>query len=225
MMLKIPLIIVNFKAYETAIGKNAVKLAKICEKVAKETNTTIAVAVQPTDIYRVSQAVSIPVFAQHTDEVEPGSYTGSILAECVKENGAVGTLLNHSEKRLRLDVLEKSISRAKDIGLITVVCANDPTIGKAISTFNCDFVAVEPPELIGGEVSVSTAKPEVITDSVYKICNGVKCDRVVVGAGVRAREDVKKAIELGASGILLASGVTKAKNPEAVLRELVKGIK
>jgi triosephosphate isomerase len=225
MMLKTPLIIINFKAYETAIGEKAVKLAKICEKVAKETNITIAVAVQPADIYRVSHSVSIPVFTQHIDEVEFGSYTGSVLAECVKENGAVGTLLNHSEKRLRLDILEKAISRAKEVGLVTVVCANDPTTGKAIATFDCDFVAVEPPELIGGDISVSTAKPEVITDSIYKICNGVKCNRVLVGAGVKTMEDVKKAIELGASGILLASGVTKVENPESVLREMVNGIK
>ena len=37
MGLKTPLIIVNFKTYKSATGKNAEQLAKICEKVAKQT--------------------------------------------------------------------------------------------------------------------------------------------------------------------------------------------
>lgn len=220
-----PLIIINFKAYETATGENAVQLAKICEKVAKETNTEIGVAVQAADIHRISHEVSIPVLAQHIDDNSFGSHTGNVLAEAVKDNGAKGTLLNHSEKRLRLDILEASIKKAKDIGLVTVVCANDPKVGGAIVTFDPDFVAVEPPELIGGDISVSTAKPEIIIDSVYKICNGTKCDKVLVGAGVKTTEDVKKAIELGAVGVLVASGITKASDPEKALRDLVNGLK
>lgn len=222
--MKIPLVIINFKAYETAVGEHAVRLAKICEKVAKETNTNIIVAVQAADIYRVSHEVSIPVFAQHIDDNKYGSYTGHILAEAVKENGAKGTLLNHSEKRIRLDILEASIKRAKEVGLITVVCANDQKVGAAISALDPDFIAVEPPELIGGDISVSTAKPEVITDSVRKICGPKKCEKVLVGAGIKTTTDVKKAIELGAVGILVASGITKAQDPEKELRDLVKGL-
>jgi len=225
MTLATPVIIVNFKAYETAIGENAVKLAKVCEKVAKETNTEIAVAVQTADIFRVSHEVNIPVLSQHIDDNSFGSYTGNVLAESVKVNGAQGTLLNHSEKRLRLDILEATVKRAKDIGLVTVVCANDPVAGDAIATFDPDFIAVEPPELIGGDMSVSTAKPEIVSDAVKKICNGTKCDKVLVGAGVKTTEDVKKAIELGAVGVLVASGITKAEDPEKALKDLVNGLK
>ena len=216
-----PIIIVNFKAYQTAIGENAVNLARICEKVAKDTNTEIAVAVQAPDIYRISKQVSIPVLAQHIDDNAFGSHTGNIIAESVKENGALGTLLNHSEKRLRMDILEASVKRAKETGLATVICANDPDIGAAVSNFDPDFVAVEPPELIGGDISVSSAKPEVITDAVNKCSKG----KLLVGAGVKTTEDVKKAIELGAVGILVASGITKAEDPEKALRDLVKGLK
>ena len=222
--MKIPIILINFKAFDTAIGENAVKLAKVCEKIAKETDVTIAIAVQTADIYRVSHEVSIPIFAQHIDDIKYGSYTGNILAEAVKQNGAVGTLLNHSEHRIRLDILEASIKRAKESGLITVVCANNQRIGAAISALEPDFIAVEPPELIGGDISVSSAKPEVISESVYKICGGKKCEKVLVGAGIKTTEDVKKAIELGAVGVLVASGVTKSIDPEKEVRALVKGL-
>ncbi len=226
MILKTPLIIVNFKAYKESTGQNALELAKKCEKAAKECNANVAIAVSAPDIYRISSQVSIPVLAEHIDPEESGSHTGGIIAEDVKENGASGTLLNHSERRLGIDVLEKSIRRAKQAGLAVVACANSADIGKAISAFDVDFIAVEPPELIGGDISVSTAKPGLISESVEKICGkGKKCSTVLVGAGVKNGADVRTAIELGASGVLVASGIVKAKDPEAALKDLISGLK
>ncbi len=219
-MLKTPIIIVNFKTYRSATGERAVSLAKKCEKVSLETKASIAIAVSVPDIYHISKAVSIPVLSEHIDDIEYDSHTGGILAEDVKENGAIGTLLNHSEKRIATDVIERSIKRAKEAGLITVVCVENADEGKKISSFEPDFIAVEPPELIGGEVSVSTAQPGLIKESVEKIGRNV-----LVGAGVKTAEDVKKALELGAAGVLVASGVTKADDPEKALKELVKGLK
>jgi triosephosphate isomerase (TIM) len=218
--MKTPVLIVNFKAYESAVGENAVALAKICEKVAMGTKASIIVAVQIADVYRVAQAVKIPVFAQHIDDNSYGSYTGSINAETAMANGAIGTLLNHSEKRLRLDILENSVKRAKEAGLITVVCANNPKASEIIAGFNPDFVAVEPPELIGGDISVSTAKPEVVSQAVSRIAQK-PCNKLIVGAGIKTAADVKKSIELGAVGILVASGVTQAKDKEKAIRDLV----
>jgi len=221
-MLKIPIIIINFKAYDSAIGKNAVKLAKICEKVAKKRKKSVAVSVSETDIAEVSKAVSIPVLAQHIDPDEPGAHTGAILAEEIKAVGAVGTLLNHSEKRIPHDILEKTIEHAKKAKLITIVCAKDNKEAALIKKFKPDFIAVEPPELIGGTISVSSAKPGVIKASKQAL-KGSR-SKLIVGAGVHTTEDVKKSIELGAVGVLLASGVTKAKNPEQVLEDLAKGL-
>jgi triosephosphate isomerase len=224
-MLKTPVIIVNFKAYRSAVGERALSLAKKCEKVALDTKASIAVAVSAPDIYKISKEVSIPVLAEHIDDAEYGSHTGDIIAEDVKENGAVGTLLNHSEKRLKINVLEKCIKRAKDAGLVVVACAKDADEGRAISAYDVDFIAVEPPELIGGDISVSTAQPELISESVKKICGDVKCNKVLVGAGIKTTEDVKTAVKLGAAGVLVASGIAKADDPEKALRDLVKGLK
>lgn len=221
----LPVIITNFKTYESAIGGEALNLAILHAKVMEEMDVQMGVAVQPSDIFQVASAVAIPVFAQHIDPVGFGSHTGHVLPEAVRAAGAFGTLLNHSEHRLEKDgaldmeLLQASIDRAKEVGLHVVVCAQDPEEGAEIAKMGPDLVAVEPPELIGGDISVSTAQPEIVKNSVELIGS----DKTLVGAGVKNAEDVKIALELGASGVLLASGVTKADDPEAVLRDLASG--
>ncbi|MBR9693333.1 triosephosphate isomerase, partial [Candidatus Woesearchaeota archaeon] len=184
--------------------------------VAKEKSADIRVAVQAADIYRVAQAVSIPVYAEHVDPIDPGQNTGFILPEAVMAEGATGTLLNHSEHRLERDVLERSMREAKDAGLKVVICAATPEEGGELSTLYPEFIAVEPPELIGGTMSVSSAQPEIIKKAVEIISVPV-----LVGAGIHTGEDVKVALELGAKGVLLASGITKAEDPKKALLELL----
>ncbi|MBN2306861.1 triose-phosphate isomerase [Candidatus Peregrinibacteria bacterium] len=215
------MIITNFKTYESATGDAALALAKVHQEVARETGADIQVAVQAVDLTRLCGELDIPVHAQHIDPVKYGSSTGHILPESVKQTGAVGTLLNHSERRLERDVLKKSIERAKEIGLKTIVCAKDPEEGASFLEFEPDLIAVEPPELIGGDISVSTAQPEIIENAAKLIGS----EKLLVGAGVKNGEDVRIALKLGARGVLLASGVTKAADPKAVLLDLASGLK
>jgi len=224
-MIKTPIIIVNFKAYRESIGDNAIKLAKICNKTAEETKTSIAVAVQSTDIYRISKIVSIPILSQHIDSISFGKNTGFLLPESVKQAGAEATLLNHSEHRLDFGLLKSSIERAKQAKLKTVVCARDVEDAEKIAHLNPDFIAVEPPELIGGKISVSKARPDVISNSVKAIKSLNKKIKVLCGAGIHSKEDVKKAVEFGADGILVASGIVKARNQESALKDLADGLK
>ncbi len=214
------MIITNFKAYPSATGKKAVEIAKIHEEVARETGKDIQVAVQAMDLSSVASAVNIPVLAQHIDAIGYGSHTGYILPELVKEYGATGTLLNHSEKRLSKEILAKSIKLAKEVGLTTIVCAKTPKEGAEFLAFNPDYIAVEPPELIGGTISVSSAKPEIIENAARLIGS----EKLLVGAGIKTSDDVKIAIKLGAKGVLLASGITKADDPKTVLMNLANGL-
>jgi len=217
-------VIINCKTYREATGDNAFKLAKICDDVAKETDVEIIICPQFTDIYRIAKNVDIPVYAQHVDPVDYGSNTGHVLPESVKAAGAVGSLINHSERRLRLADIEACIEKLKSLGMISVVCTNNINVTKAASALGPDFVAIEPPELIGTGIPVSKAQPEIITGSVDAV-NKVNPDvKVLTGAGITTGDDVKKAIELGTCGVLLASGVVKAKNPKDVLMDLVKDI-
>ena len=221
MRLEEPVVAINFKTYVQATGEGALRIAKAAEKVYKETGVTIVVAPQLADLYRIAQEVEIPVFAQHIDPIKPGSHTGHVLPEAVKEAGAVGTLLNHSENRMILADLEAAIRRAEEVGLMTMVCSNNPAVSAAVAALDPDYVAVEPPELIGTGIPVSKAKPEVITNTVELVRKVNPKVKVLTGAGISTGEDVKKALELGTVGVLLASGVTKAKDPEKAIRNLI----
>ncbi|RLE49092.1 MAG: triose-phosphate isomerase [Candidatus Methanomethylicota archaeon] len=220
MKISYPLILVNFKTYAEATGEKAVKLAKTAEGVSNKTGVCIAVAAQPTDIYRVALQCSIPVFAQHIDPQPQGAFTGHVTAEAIKEAGAVGTLLNHSEMRLRVDVIDEAIKRAKSVDLVTCVCANNAEVSKAVAALNPSMVAVEPPELIGTGVSVSTAKPEDVLRTVEAVKAVNPALPVLCGAGITTGSDVRAALKLGTVGVLVASGVVKAKNPEEALLDL-----
>jgi len=200
---------VNLKTYLEATGERALRLAKLAEEVTTECDICIAMAPQFTEIHRMAQEVDIPIFAQHMDFVEPGSFTGHILPESIKEAGAVGTLINHSERRLKLAEIDATITRAREVELLSVVCANS---------------AVEPPELIGTGISVSKAKPEVIADTVELVKRINPNVSILCGAGITRGEDVAAALRLGTEGILVASGVVKAKDPYKILLEFAEAI-
>ncbi|MEM4637798.1 MAG: triose-phosphate isomerase [Candidatus Woesearchaeota archaeon] len=212
-----PIIVLNFKTYTESSGINALKLAKIAEKVSLKTSLNIIIAVQAIDLKEISSNVSIPVFAQHVDPFMPGKSTGSIIIENLSSN-IKGSILNHSEKKIPLKVISETINRLRDSGLKSIVCASNNIEAKKISALRPDFIAVEPPELIGGEVSVSDAKPEIIKKAVNS-CMGIP---VLAGAGIKNNEDLKIALSLGCRGVLLSSHFVKAKDPKNFLEELIK---
>ncbi|KYK21284.1 triose-phosphate isomerase [Thermoplasmatales archaeon SG8-52-4] len=223
-MLDIPVIVLNVKTYSEATGKSASELAILMDKISKETGASMAIAVQATDISLCAEKVDIPVWAEHIDPIKPGSHTGWTLPEAVKTAGAVGTLINHSEHRLKLADVDLCITRAKELNLDHIVCSNNVSTSKAIAAFLPDFVAVEPPELIGGDISVTTADPDIVSKSVKAVKTISKNVKVLCGAGVKNGQDVRKAIELGSDGVLLASGIVKAKDKENVIRDLASGL-
>lgn len=207
----------NFKTYLESTGQKALQLAKQAEKAAKETGACIVVAPQPVDLAKIAEAVEIPVFAQHIDPIKPGSSTGHILAESVKEAGAVGTLINHSERQLRLIDIDGTIALCREKGLVSCVCANNPAVSAAVAALHPDITSMEPPELIGSGISVSKAKPEVITDTVNLVHKVDPNMTILCGAGISTADDVAIALKLGTRGVLVASGIVKAKDPYSVL--------
>ena len=221
---KTPIILVNFKTYAEATGENAVKLAEMAEKASAETSVCIGVAPQFADIAVIAKKVSIPVFAQHIDPIKYGSFTGHVLPESVKHAGAVGTLINHSERRLKLADIDAAITRAREVDLISVVCTNNTSVSASAAALKPNMIAVEPPELIGTGIPVSKAKPEVVTSTVEAV---KKIDPEVIvlcGAGITNGEDVAAAIKLGTKGVLVASGIVKAKDPYKVMLEFAEAV-
>ena len=212
-----PLLVVNFKAYIEATGKRAIELAKSAEKASSETGVTVVVAPQFTDIKSVVESVDIPVFSQHLDPVRPGAFTGRVLPEAVKSAGGEGSILNHSERRISIVELGSCVERCAETDLHSLVCAESAQLGADIARIKPDMIAVEPPDLIGSGISVSKARPELITESLQKIKAINAKPRILCGAGITTAEDVAKALELGTEGVLVASSVVKNKDPGSIL--------
>ena len=222
--LKTPVVVINFKAYAEVDGIKAIELAKVCEEVAKETGVSIAVCPPVAELGAVARAVDIPVLSQNIDPYKPGSATGWMTPSMVKATGAAGSLINHSEHRVQDDVIGQCVSMCRELSMVPLVCAESVEKAKSVAAFSPDFIAVEPPELIGGDISVTSANPKIVQDTVDAVKAVDSKVKVLCGAGVKTGEDVKKAIELGAEGVLLASGVVKSKDPKATLLDLVSGI-
>jgi len=207
-------IVINLKTYEQAFGAKAVRIAEACAKISKKYGLKIAVCPQAADIRMVREKTDAVIFAQHVDAYPFGKYTGWINIETMMDAGITGSLINHSEHKLGLEAIKQRIERCKQLGLVTVVCTADIEEAQQILNFQPDFIAIEPPELIGGNVSVSSARPELIANAAKL---QTETTRLLVGAGVRTAVDVETALRLGAVGILSASEVAKSANPEEIL--------
>lgn len=214
-------LIINLKTYSEANDKNAIKIAKICKKLEKDANkknVEIILCSQNIDLKDTIKE-KVTTYAQHIDTFTQGAHTGYSIPKNLKSIGIKGTLISHSEHMLNLKEIKERIEICKELNIETCVCARNSTIAKKIAKFNPDFIAVEPKELIGGNISISTAKPELIKKSVKAVGN----ISLLVGAGVKNSIDVRKSVELGAVGILVASGVIKAKNIELAIKDLISG--
>ncbi len=210
------ILITNFKTYESALWQAWFELARIHQKIRKKTWKDIRIAWNPLDL-RMLLDVWIPVFSQWVDLAEYWSYTWKILPIKLKKIWCSWVLLNHSENRIEdKELLKKIVLRCKELWLETVVCAEDVDEWIEISRFWVDFVAIEPPELIWWDISISRANPEIIKKAVFAIWKW----KVIVWAWIKDSFDVQKAKELWAVWILLASWITKAENPESILEDL-----
>ena len=210
-------VLVNLKAYDC----DATAIARAAADVADDSGVRVAVAPQTADLAPVAET-GVETFAQHVSPVDHGSHTGPTPAEAVADY-ADGTLLNHSERRLTLADIDGALGAADRAGLETLVCANNPEQIAAVTALGPDAVAVEPPALIGTGTPVSSADPAVVEGAVAAAESDPSVD-VYCGAGISTGGDVLAARELGASGVLLASGVAKADDPRAALEDLVSGL-
>ncbi len=219
--MKNPLII-NFKNYEEISADGAIRLGETARKVAEEIQVEIILAPPHPVLALIAKEVEIPVICQHVDDEKMGPSTGFTVPEIAKSYGAIGSLINHSEHRIEMNSIASLVKRLRRLGMVSIVCAQEPQEVVEISTFEPDFIAIEPPELIGSGKAVSKENPTVITKSIE---GAGSRSRIICGAGISDKEDVSKAIELGSQGILVASGVIKATSWDKKITELASGMK
>lgn len=215
-----PIIVINFKTYAESSGDKALSLAQDIATV-RNTGYTVAIAPSLLTLREVAERISLPIFAQHADPVLAGAHTGSISLDELVSLGVMGTIINHSERKIPLPILQKIVKMCREKQLLTIVCASTLAEVRKVAKLHPDFLAYEPTELIGGNISVTNAKPEIITKAVKIVAAISPNTKVLCGAGITSCEDVQKALELGTHGVLLAHIVAKAKNPKKVLEGLL----
>jgi triosephosphate isomerase (TIM) len=205
------------------MGPGAERTARLLEDLGKTMGVAVAVAPATPDLARVAASVAIPVLAQHVDPLDSGAHTGFVPPEAVLAAGGWGSLVNHSEHPIPTAAVREAVGRLHALGMVAVVCARDVPASRRLGRTRPPYLAVEPPELIGGDRAVSTARPEVVSGSVEAVRSVSPSTLVLCGAGVHTRRDVARAIELGSSGVLVASAVTRAADPRAAIEELLSG--
>lgn len=215
--------IINCKNYEEIAGDKIIEFVKIAEKISKRYKIKIAVA-PPQHLIGLVANSSIPILAQHVDNSKVGSTTGFMIPELLKKSKVSGSLINHSEHRISSDEISKLVLKLRELKMISVVCVKDVAEAKKYAKLNPDYIAIEPPELIGSGKAVSKEKPELITKSADAVNSAKNKTKLLCGAGIVSGQDVTKALELGSKGILVASGIIKAKNWTKVIEEFSKAM-
>ncbi|MEM1847293.1 MAG: triose-phosphate isomerase, partial [Acidilobaceae archaeon] len=208
----------------TAFGRSALELAKEASILSSNYNNLRIRLGAPVLMALKLLPVYDDIFVQHVDAIDMGAHTGFTPIEALKIEGIRGTIVNHSEHKLTYREVQKIIEKARTLGLETLACADTPEESAAVALLKPSFVAVEPPELIGTGIAVSKAKPEVITRAIEAVRRVSPEMPVLAGAGISSPQDVVRAVELGAAGVLVASAIMKSSNPSLKLREFVEAI-
>lgn len=221
--LRAPIFEVGLKGY--VYGAEAVRLARAADRLCAEHDIAVVFDPQAVDLASVAAATShLLVFAQHMDPVVVGRGVGAILPEAVRAAGAHGVLLNHSERRLSLADLHRTIERAKEVGLATLVCADSPEEAAALAMFRPDIVLSEPPELIATGRSTATEMQRFVERSIELVRRVDPNVLVMCSAGIRSAEDVAGMIRLGVDGTGSTSGILQAPDPVAQLTAMVEAV-
>lgn len=219
-----PVLVINYKTYLTGLGEKGLDIARAASLISKEYDVEIILAVPYTMIPLIARTASISVYAQHVDPLRPGRGTGFVTAREIALAGARGSLVNHSEHRLDLSAIHDVVILLHEEGLEALLCADTPKAALALSVLEPDMIAVEPPELIGTGVSVSKARPEVVSETVSLLRERGFNRPILVGAGVSNLDDARRSVELGADGILVSSAIMTSPAPIEKMKELVFGL-
>lgn len=211
------------KAY--LYGDAVLALAKHADAMGRKYRVQVILTPQYVDISSVAcEMKSALVFAQHMDYLPVGRGIGSVLPEAVKAAGAAGVLLNHAERKLSREDLERTMHRADEVGLATMVCADNLQEAIAVARLKPDILIAEAPELIGAGRRAEN-DPEVIATINQAVWDIDPHIRVLHGAGISSGQDVYDIIAAGAQGTGSTSGIIKASDPLAMTEEMIRSVR
>lgn len=225
MKIRTPFLVVNPKSY--LYGKRSLDLALAADKISKETGIEMFFTCPFADIRYISEnTTNVIVTAQHMESLKPGRGMGHVLPESLKEAGAKAVFLNHAENPMTVAELSKTIERARELDIKTIVCADSVSEAVALSKFNPEIILAEPTELIG---TGKTADNSYVIETTEKIREMSPNTLVMIASGVTTAEDVYNVIKLGADGTGGTNGILGAPDPKKRIEEwaeaMVRAIK
>jgi triosephosphate isomerase (TIM) len=221
-------LIINLKNYAEILGEPALRLVRSAERVqaklGKEQVEIMIAPPIPSISLLVSSSKDVRILSQKAEDANEGKSTGSIIPEALAAWGCAGSIINHSESRIAIQSAERLIPRMKKLGLISCLCVE--TVEELIAGLKLEpeLIAIEPPELIGTGVSVSKARPELVSGSVGVVRGAGYKGTFLCGAGITNAEDAHAAVRLGAEGVLVASSVVKAPDWEEKMEEIARAL-
>ena len=211
------MILVNFKLYKETFGDGALRLAEICKKVSQKSGVKIIPVVSALDAVRIKEKLDMEVYLQAVGEFNDGAKTGFISPFQATSLNIDGSILNHSEHRIKPGTVKKILADWPK-NFKSVVCISSLGLVEGwAKNIKPDMIAYEPKEFIGNkEKSVASEKPEIIKKIVEKYPK----TPVLIGAGIHSKEDVSVSLKLGAKGVLISTFIIKAKDPEKELTKI-----
>ncbi len=215
--------IINCKNYDEIAGDKIIKITRVSERISKKYKIPIAIA-PPHHLIPLITKFKVTILAQHLDDKKVGSTTGFMVPEIAKKSKIDGAIINHSEHRITEKEIKNLVKRLNKLKLKTILCVKNVNEAKKFAKLNPTYIAIEPPELIGTGRAISTERPQLITNAVDAVRSAKNSTKLLCGAGIVSGDDVARAKELGSKGILVASGIIKAKNWEKIIGEFSRAL-
>ena len=219
--IRVPYFEVGVKNY--IFGDNVVEMGKHLENLSIKYDVDIIYIVPYMEMRDVARTTDrLIVFAPYMDILRPGRGMGLILPEGIKAAGAKGVLMNHCERPMTLSAIKKTIERANELDLLTLVCADSVAEARAIAELCPDIIAPEPDELIG---SGTASDLSYVTDTNRAIKSINPNILVEQAAGITKGEQVYDFLMAGSEGTGAGSGIFNAKDPYAISEEMIAAVK
>lgn len=204
-------------------GDQILDLARIADEAARKYDVRVIYTTPYANIERVAASVkNIKVFAPNMDDIPVGRGLSCVLAESVKAAGAVGVMLNHAEHPLPVSTLVRTLNRAREVGLMSIVCADSMAETRAIAQLHPDLMITEPTELIGTGQAADLSYVAASVDAITAIDPDIG---ILVGGGISCGEDVYNTIMAGADATGSSSGIVKAADPGAMVHEMLAAVR
>jgi len=219
--LKPPFFEIGPKSY--LYGDDVLNLALAADAAAKKYNIDIIFTAPVVDIRRIAEHTErIFVFAPHMDPIAPGRGLADTLPESLAAAGARGVMLNHCEKPVPLAILNRTIRRADEVGLGTIVCTDSIREASAVAHLAPNIIVAEPTELIGTGKTSGIDYVRASIDAVKSVNPSIY---VLQGAGISNGQDVYRVIFAGAEATGSSSGVVKAPDRAAMIDEMIGSVR